>query len=149
MNTSGIIKHIWLAFVIAAGVYFVAYKWIEHRRSRKGPWEVRFAIESEIPAIIINQPALEIQNVRIFFPGQDIVTNFSETMTFAQPRPWPYPVPFGKIIFMDTTFLPGTVVFELFGHEIQLLPRALTVDRNEIPWLSHTNIPVFTEGQVK
>jgi hypothetical protein len=35
---------------------------------------------------------------------------------------------------MDTTFMPGTVTFELFGHEIELLPRALIIDRQDHPW---------------
>ena len=142
MKSTGPLKHFLLAFIIALPLYLIAYGWIEHRRVRNGPWEVRFTIESETPAIIINQPKLQIQNVRIFFPGQDITTNFSETLTFAQPRQWPYPVPFGKVIFMDTTFLPGNVTLELFGHEIQLLPRVLTIDRKEIPWQSNTNIPL-------
>jgi len=56
------------------------------------------------------------------------------TLLFAQPQPVPYEVPFGKCVFMDTTFLPGTVTFELFGHEIELLPRALIIDRQEHSW---------------
>ena len=140
MKSAGPLKHFLFAFIIALALYLVAYKWIEHRRTRSGPWEVRFAGESEMPAIVINQPKLQIQNVRILFPGENIATNFSETMTFAQARQWPYAVPLGKVIFLDTTFLPGNVTFELFGHEIQLLPRVLTIDRKEIPWQSNTNI---------
>ena len=56
------------------------------------------------------------------------------TLLFAQPRPVPYEVPFGKCVFMDTTFMPGTVTFDLFGHEIELLPRALIIDRQDHPW---------------
>ena len=142
MKSASLLKLFILPFLIALVLYVVGYSWIEHRRVRNGPWEVRFAVESEIPTIIINQPKLQIQSVRITFPGQDIVTNFSETMTFAHPRQWPYAVPFGKVVFMDTTFLPGNVTLELFGHEIQLLPRVLTIDRKEIPWQSNTNIPL-------
>lgn len=140
MKSTNPLKHFLFAFIIAVVLYLVAYGWIEHRRTRNGPWEVRFAVESETPAIIITQPKFQIQNVRIFFPDENIATNCSGTMTFAQARQWPYAVPFGKVIFMDTTFLPGNVTFELFGHEIQLLPRVLTIDRKEIPWQSNTNI---------
>jgi hypothetical protein len=45
-------------------------------------------------------------------------------------------VPFGKCVFLDTTFLPGTVVLDLFGHEVQLLPRVLTIDHVEHAWHS-------------
>jgi hypothetical protein len=37
---------------------------------------------------------------------------------------------------MDTTFQPGTVTFQLFGHEIELLPRTLVLDRQEHGWQS-------------
>ena len=46
----------------------------------------------------------------------------------------PYEVPFGNCVFMDTTFLPGTVTLQLFGHEIELLPRVLVIDRQEHSW---------------
>src|SRR5258708_33111254 len=35
-------KHFILAFLIALVVYAFFYHWIEHRRTRKGPWEVAF-----------------------------------------------------------------------------------------------------------
>jgi hypothetical protein len=31
-------------------------------------------------------------------------------------------------------FLPGTVTLKLFGHEIQLIPRTLTINQVERPW---------------
>jgi hypothetical protein len=43
---------------------------------------------------------------------------------------------------MDTTFLPGTIVIDLFGHEIQLIPRVLTIDKTDFPWESGKTIPV-------
>ena len=52
----------------------------------------------------------------------------------------PYEVPFGNCVFMDTTFLPGTITFQLFGHEIELLPRVLVIDRQEHPWRPDTAI---------
>jgi hypothetical protein len=61
-------------------------------------------------------------------------TNSPVTLVFSQPKPVPYEVPFGKCVFMDTTFLPGTVTFQLFGHEIELLPRVLVIDRQEHAW---------------
>jgi hypothetical protein len=38
---------------------------------------------------------------------------------------------------MDTTFLPGTLAFNLLGHQIQLIPRVLTIDGKEMPWGSN------------
>jgi len=67
------------------------------------------------------------------------------TLIFREPRPVPYSVPFGKCVFMDTTFLPGTVTFQLFGHEIELLPRVLIIDHAEHPWLSHSTLSLRFE----
>jgi len=41
---------------------------------------------------------------------------------------------------MDTTFLPGTITFELFGHEIELLPHALIIHREEHRWQPNATI---------
>jgi hypothetical protein len=141
MNTSGgAVKHFVLAFLLALVCYVLFYHGIEHRRIRSGPWEVTFTANSiGFPAMLVNQHKLAITNVWIVFPDQPVpMSNALGTFIFSQPEPVPYPVPFGKCVFMDTTFLPGTVTFEMFGHEIELLPRALIIDRQEHPWLSGT-----------
>ena len=157
-------KHFIAAFLIAAVLYVIAYTWIEHRRTRKGPWEVTFA-DVNPPEMIINQSWLGISNVAIIFPNGKMAASENQTnqgsfavtatkengrasapsartvLTFAQARSVPYPVPFGTCAFMDTTFLPGTVSFtNLFGHEIELLPRVLIIDRQEHPWKSGERI---------
>ena len=131
-------KHFILAFFIALGVYAVFYYGIEHRRTRKGPWQVAFLrSESDEPILVIVQPALGISNVQIRFAAEALpATNPPATLAFSQPREVPYDVPFGKCVFMDTTFLPGTVTFDLVGHEIELLPRVMIVDHNEHSWTS-------------
>ena|SRR5437773_547070 len=137
-------KHFILAFVIALVGYLLVYQFIENRRTRKGPWQVTFTNSSDgSPAIVINQTALNISNVQIQFPGgitnhQILTTNYQSPITFHfnKPKPVPYDVPFGKCIFMDTTFQPGTLTFQLFGHEIELLPRTLVLDRQEHGWQS-------------
>jgi hypothetical protein len=123
-----------LIFAVALIGYAVIFKWIGHRRVVKGPWAVTFATESDVPILIVNQPKLGIRDVRIVFAGERVTTNPAQTLDFAQPRPVPFEVPFGKCVFLDPLFLPGTVALELFGHEIQLLPRVLTIDKVERPW---------------
>ena len=134
--------HFMLAFLLALVGYIVVYHCIEHRRSRNGPWRVTFTNNAaNAPVILINQEMLAMTNVRITFPGEALlVTNNPVTLTFREPAPVPYEVPFGKCVFMDTTFLPGTVTFQLFDHEIELLPRVLTIDRQEHPWRSGAEI---------
>ena len=131
-------KHFIAAFLIAVVIYAVAYGWIEHRRNRKGPWEVTFSTGfHNAPILGISQPALGITNFQIMFSDEKVATNQAagEKMVFNQPRLVPFEVPFGKCIFMDLTFLPGTVTFSnVFGHQIELLPRVLIIDYKEYSW---------------
>src|SRR5258708_5713870 len=131
-------KHFILTFLIALAVYAVFYYGIEHRRTRKGPWQVAFKrSETGEPTFVIDQPALGISNVRIQFAAETLfATNLPVTLAFSQPREVPYNLPFGRCVFMDTTFLPGTVTFQLFGHEIELLPRVMIIDHEEHAWRS-------------
>ena len=41
---------------------------------------------------------------------------------------------FGEVIYEDLTFLPGVITFNLFGHEIELMPRVLVANRREVLW---------------
>jgi len=144
MKRDRLLKHALVAFGIALLVYVFSYTAIEHRRTGKGPWMVTFTNDdARVSAILINQPALGITNVQIAFPGEsNAVTEGGRTLQFGEARPVPFGVPFGKCVFLDTTFLPGTVALDLFGHEIQLLPRALTIDKAERPWRSGETVAV-------
>jgi len=144
MKRDRLLKHTLVAFGIAAVVYVVSYTAIEHRRNRTGPWLVTFTDETaSVPAIIINQPALGITNVQISFVGQSNSPAIGRlTLQFGEARVVPFDVPCGKCLFLDTTFLPGTVALNLFGHEVQLLPRVLTIDKVERPWRSGEVIPL-------
>ena len=157
MQSKGPVKHFIVAFMLAVVGYAAFYLGIEHWRARKGPWQVTFTHSSaNTPVITIDQPGLAISNVQIIFTLENLPasntpgtfpadpshpnspgTNHSSpatTLLFAQPRSVPYEVPFGRCVFLDLSSLPGTVTFDLFGHEIQLLPRVLIIDRQEYPW---------------
>jgi hypothetical protein len=139
MKFPGPLKHFILAFNIALVLYVSFYRAIENRRTRNGPWQVIFTNALGAPALIINEPKLSISNVTIRFTGQP-PSPTNSVIVFDPPQPVPFDVPFGQCIFMDTTFQPGTVVFSNFNHEIQLLPRVLTIDKQERPWQSGTTI---------
>jgi hypothetical protein len=135
MKSGGIARQVVAVFFVALTLYFVTYTAIEHRRNRNGPWEVTFTNDvAGAPALRIDQPRLAITNVLIVFTNAPIATNAATVTAFERPRPVPFDVPYGRCIFMDTTFLPGTIVFEMFGHEVQLIPRVLTIDKQEQPW---------------
>jgi hypothetical protein len=132
MRSDGSIRHFAIAFAIALVLYIASFAWIQHRRVCKGPWEITFASDAAgQPSLIITQKIVKISE-KLTFPGKKIapanlarVQRFEEAVTN---------LPFGEMIFQDPTFLPGTVTMRLFGHEIELLPRVLIIDKKEIPW---------------
>ena len=137
MKSDGILRHAAVAMVIAVILYAGGYSLDQHLRIRRGPWQVTFSAESSnAPAITINQPALGISNLKIVFVGE-VAGPTNGTVIFDVPEK---PVPFGKVIFEDLTYLPGTVTLDAFGHEIELIPRTLFVNRQERGWPSGTNI---------
>ncbi len=163
MKSDGPLKHFVIAFLLAVICYAVFYFGIEHRRNTRGPWHVAFTnTPAGLPALIVNQPSIGVTNVQICFEGAQLPpapasanssTNeppptvpisvaTSMVQQFEQPWPVPFNVPFGKCVFMDTTFLPGTITFEFFGHEVELLPRVLVIDFQEHPWQSGSTITV-------
>jgi hypothetical protein len=142
MKFDGPMKHFILAFLLAVICYAFFYNKIEDRRTRKGPWEITFTNDAAgNPALVINEPKLAITNAQISFTEEHFAASFTAaTVIFNRPRPVPFEVPFGKCVFIDTTFLPGTVTLDLFNHEVELLPRVLVIDRQEHPWLSESTI---------
>ena len=130
------IRHFIYAFLIALVLYVVTYSWIQHRRERKGPWEVAFTITNQTPAIIINQPWLGLTNVTLVFAGESASVTNLERLEFRVPKQTPFDVSFGKCVFEDLTFLPGTVTLRAYNHEIELLPRVLVIDQKENEWRS-------------
>jgi hypothetical protein len=147
MDSKGNLKHFLYPFLIAVVVYAGFFSCDKHLREKKGPWEVRFQTDSlAAPEIIVNQPALRISNVKIIFPEIRLsLTNLLTTVAFDSPLKQS---PFGRVIFHDLMYLPGTVTFDLFGHEIELLPRVLIIDHQEHPWRSNTTIELHSAGRL-
>src|SRR5580765_3080008 len=125
-----------LALAIAGVGYFACFNYIEYRRVSKGPWQVVFQNEGTNLTLGVSQASLNIQNVTLHFTNVVVLTNLSQTIRFEAGRGVPFEVPFGKCVFQDPLFLPGTVALEIAGHEIQLMPRTLTLDGIEHGWSS-------------
>lgn len=127
-----------IQFILLFGLvligYLAVFSWIERRRVVNGPWEVTFSAEAGHAQLLINQATLNIRDVRISFKDIVAPSNVVERVIFTKPQNPPYPVPFGECVFQDLLFFPGTVVLKLFGHEIQLIPRTLTINQVEYPW---------------
>jgi hypothetical protein len=134
MRSEGILKHAVLAFVLALGFYLAFFYGLEHLRNRRGPWEVSFSAgDTGVPMVAVRHPRLGIEGLELRFSGAGTdAPRLPQTIYFAQPTN--RTVPFGSVKFLDTTFLPGTVTLELFGHEVEFLPRTLIIDKQEQPW---------------
>lgn len=114
--------------------YVSIFGWIERRRVVNGPWTVTFAAEAGHLRLTVNQATLGVSNIVITFPDAVAPSNELSRIEFTKARSAPYPVPFGECIFQDLLFLPGTVTLKMFDHEIQFMPRTLTLDKVEFPW---------------
>jgi hypothetical protein len=136
------------AFVLALALYATAYWLIESRRTRHTPWEVNYLVNASGQATLaIRQQSLGLGPVRIRFASASPMAPGTETnLVFSEPRPVPYDLPFGRCVFADLTFLPGTVVLNLNGTDIQMLPRALTIATNEFAWSTTHVVEIRPDG---
>jgi hypothetical protein len=137
MRSDGISKHLVTAFLLAALLYAAGFALDQHLRTRRGPWEVTFTREpSGDPALVIQQRRLGIRDVEIVFAGES-ASHRVERVAFDRPGKT---LPFGRVKFDDLTVLPGTVTIEFAGHEIELLPRTLYLNRQSRPWQNRVAI---------
>lgn len=135
----------WFFAVLA--LYLCVFYSIEYWRERKGPWEVNFAADAAgNPSIVIYQPRLNISSVELLFPGEKAAkSNFSQRVSFDRPL---NKAVVGRVLYEDLTVLPGVVTFDLFGHEIELMPRTLVVNRKEVPWKSESVIELWPTNKL-
>jgi hypothetical protein len=128
-------KTIVLWFFVVLILYLGVFYGIEHWRHSKGPWEMNFMSDAQgNPSVVVYQPKLNISSVELLFPGERVRgTNLSQRIAFDRPL---QKVIFGRVLYEDLTVLPGVLTFDLFGHEIEMLPRTLVIDKKEVPWTS-------------
>ncbi|MGC3958355.1 MAG: hypothetical protein QM813_10565 [Verrucomicrobiota bacterium] len=134
------LKTVILIGLFSLGFYIAFFSWMEHRRYKNGPWEVTFTAVDSTPALLIHHAKSGLTNITILFPGGEPATNLPQTVRFQHGQVAPLDLPFGKCVFLDTLFLPGTVACEMFGHQIQLMPHTLTIDRTPHPWAAGEKI---------
>lgn len=115
--------------------YAAVFAWVENNRRKNGPWEITFTRLDNSPALLVNHAKLGLTNITIVFLDAIAPANLPATIRFEHGRVAPFDLPFGKCVFLDTLFLPGTVTVKVFGHEIQAMPRTMTIDHIEHAWL--------------
>src|SRR5689334_4623635 len=108
---SGILRHVAIAFLLAVALYLASYYGLEHLRTRKGGWQFTFQTDAAgAPLLLVSQPRLSVSNVAMIFPKERIAqTNQIVPVIFDRPIT---NVPFGRVVYFDTTFLPGSVVLD-------------------------------------
>jgi hypothetical protein len=136
MNRDRLSRHLLIAFLLSLALYVVGYWFIEGRRVAHTPWVVIFQSNTNGDVEIeIREETLGIGPTKIHITSTNSAPAIArQQIVFDTPKPVPFPVPGGECIFQDTTFLPGTVVLDVIGVKIQLLPRVLTVESNEFAW---------------
>jgi len=140
MKSDQIWKQIVAVFIAALVGYLIVFYFIERQRRKDGPWQATFTSLDGLPTMIVNHPKSQLTNITIAFVGAPVPSNLPQTVTFEHGRPAPFDLPFGKCVFIDALYMPGTAACEIFGHEIQLMPRVLTIDKVERPWRSGEKI---------
>lgn len=152
MQSNRLVRDILILFVVVFVLYLAAFHGVEHLRHRSGGWRVEFATRANGQAAVrISQPKLGIRRVELVFPEEQpgaTATNLPAVLEFTGPQDTPFPAPFGRVIYQDLTFLPGAVTFDLFGHEIELLPRTLIVNRREQPWRPEMSLTLWATNKV-
>lgn len=121
-------------FLTILTIYGLAFLLDGFFRMRKGPWLAVFsAISPTQLELSVYQPTLGINGVKITIQREALesVELTQGRVEFRNPN---QPLPFGQLIYTDLTFLPGVVTMEIEGHQIELMPRALVVNRKPIPW---------------
>jgi hypothetical protein len=142
-----IVRHVVIACGLALALYVIGFWGAQYLRERKGAWVVEFATDpSGRPSLAVFQESLGVRGVRLVFPDARI-----EPMPAVQRVVFDAPdkasaLPFGAVTFLDTTFLPGTVTLGLFGHEVELLPRVLIIDKQEHVWARELKLEVRGRG---
>src|SRR2546427_12106957 len=104
MQPSGFAKPVIVGLLLAVAMYAGGFALDQHLRTRRGPWEVTFTTEpSGAPAIIVNQPKLNIANLKIVFVGET-ATNVHGVVVFDFLK---NQVTFGKDICEDLASFHG------------------------------------------
>ncbi len=139
-KTDGLLKPFAVVAAVSLIFYSVGFSWIQHRRTARGPWQVEFqAGAGGAPSLVISQTNLNVFETIVFPTNKVSAQNLPRTVRF---EPNAADIPFGEVKYQDSMYLPGTVTLELFGHEIELIPRVLKIDAREYSWQSGGTLEV-------
>jgi hypothetical protein len=140
-------KSITLTFILAVIFYALAWSWMSKRQTGKGPWEVNFSTNmAGVPQLVIAQPALGFSNIIVRFEGETLAaTNATGVVAFHNPR---MRTPFGRVIYDDLMFQPGSVAVDCFGHVVEMIPRALILNSVSNAWRNDAVYSLFMTNKL-
>ncbi len=142
------VRRLFVVFIGTLFLYVTIYGACELKRRQGGPWNLTYALGTNgVPELRIEHPKLLGPSaVTLRFPGETpLWTNLPPPVVFSQPIT--NGMPFGPVIFVDSTMLPGTVTLNCFGHVVEMVPRTLFIDFHEVPWTPGTNITLSTTSK--
>jgi hypothetical protein len=139
-------KRFAVLFVATLFAYITIYSGCEMWRLRGGAYTLRFDLATN------GTPILQLQHRRLLpggpmtltFPGESAPRLTNPPVLLSYDKPYTNDTPFGPMVFINTTDLPGTLALNAFGHAVELIPRRVLLDFAEIPWVSGTNVVVGT-----
>jgi hypothetical protein len=140
-------KSIVFTFVLAVVFYALAWTWMNRRQTGRGPWQMDFGTNAAgTPEIVIGQPALGVSNVTVRFEGEQLApTNGTGTVAFLRPR---MRTPFGRVVYDDLMFQPGSVAVDAFGHVVEMVPRTLVLNGRTNAWRNGAIYTLFPTNKV-
>ena len=132
-------------FVATLFFYITVYGGCMAYRRQGGPWAIT---QDKAPD---GTPIIRIEHHRILsnapvtlrFPGEVAPARFTNhplLRIYSQPNT--NALPYGPVVFLDTTFLPGNVTLYVFGHLVEMIPRTLFIDGKDVGWNPGTNISI-------
>jgi hypothetical protein len=129
-------------FIGTLFLYVSIYGGCQAYRVRSGAWRLTFDLQPDgTPQLRIDHPRILKEGpLALSFPGEVAPRVTNGPITWVYTRPDTNTTPFGPIVFLDNTQLPGTISINAFGHAVEMVPRTLFVDFQEIPWTSGTNV---------
>lgn len=134
------LRPVLLFFLTLVPAYLLVFWGTEYVRGKDGPWRLVFSSDAAgVPSLLVEHPGILAGGMELKFseekvePGQRVECLLDKPI---KPLPW------GKRISEDLTFLPGTLAIDAFGHEVEIAPRILVVNRKEIPWGSQMHLVV-------
>ncbi len=138
-------------FLATLFLYITIYGGCMACRRRGGPWAIT---QDKLPD---GTPIVKIEHHRILsngpvilrFPGETAPARFTNhplLRIYTQPNT--NALPYGPVLFLDTTFLPGNVTLDAFGHLVEIVPRTLYLDGRDVGWMPGTNITLLPENKL-